>query len=341
MKKFLPILASLLFVIHSGYSQKALNLGFSSGIVQYFGDLGNDEFMQGSSVRPGMALTIRNFISPSPVSGMQYSPLNVEARITWHRIGYDETRAIGDKSGRELRNYGRGLAFRNDIFGAATHISYTYYPNRRLPLHKQSVALFVYAGVGVYYGKPKADLFNGDVNINNRYYYWSDGTVRDGAESSGMGNIIEKDGEYETDLTQWNTEGQGYGDEMKPKSKMYNDFNVGIPMGFGFRYGINKALTFSLEFSYYKFMTDYLDDVSNAYATRRQIEQQFPNDPVKQALAEYISDPTGLGTNGYVGPQTSRRGNPELNDSYSYISMEIAYKFNWHPEKLTALFAKR
>ncbi len=322
-------------------AQKSLDIGFSSGITNYFGDLGNDEFMQSSSIKPGIAVTIRNFISPNEITGMKYSPFNIEARVSWHRIGYDETAAYGGQQGFELRNYGRGLSFRNDIFGLSTHMSYTYYPNRRLPLYKQNVALFVFGGVGIYHSNPKADLFRGSADIKNRYFFWNDGTVRDAAESSGSGNIIEKDGKYETDLKDWFTEGQGKTDETVTNRKMYSPWVVGFPMGAGFRYGLNKAITFSLEFGYYKFLSDYLDDASDAYATKSQIEQRYPNDPVKQELAAYISDPTGKGTNGYPGPQTSPRGNPNLNDSYSFISMEVAYKINWNPKKLTSWLTSR
>ncbi len=340
MKKalLLPLFFILIF-LNGTRAQQSLDLGFASGFTNYFGDLGNDESFQASSMRPGITMTVRNFISPSELSGMKYSPINIEARLSWHRIGYDETRPIGDRSGAELRNYGRGLNFRNDIFGLASHVSYTYYPNRRLPLYKQSVALFVYAGVGMYYGRPKADLFRGSIDMKNRYYFWDDGTVRDAPQSSGKGNEIEKDGKYETDLINWFTEGQGTSDDVKVEPDIYKPYNIGFPMGFGFRYGMNKALTFSLEFSYYKFLTDYLDDVSDAYATYAQIEQRFPGDPKKQELAKYISDPTGKGTNGYVGPATSKRGNPNLKDSYSFISMEVSYRIKWNPKKLTAMFA--
>ena len=59
---------------------------------------------------------------------------------------------------------------------------------------------------------------------------------------------------------------------------------------------------------------------------------------MKQEIAKYISDPTGLGTDGFVGPRTSRRGNPKLNDTYSFINFEFAYKINWNPKKLVAMF---
>lgn len=340
MKKVSTLFLLLMFAI-SGQAQHSLDIGLAAGTTNYFGDLGNDEFLQKSSMKPGLALTVRNFISPSEVSGMKYSPFNIEARLSWHRIGYDEVLPADGNSGIDLRNYGRGLNFRNDIFGFSTHFSYTYYPNRRLPLHKQALALFVYTGVGVYYGRPKADLFRGDIDLSNRYYHWSDGTLRDADESTGSGNIVERDGKYETDLLDWRTEGQGAYDESNPSRKMYSPWHIGIPVAGGFRYGVNRNITLSLEFGYYKFFTDYLDDASDAYATYKQIEQNFAGDPIKQELAKYISDPTGLGTNGSVGPQTSRRGNPDITDSYSFINFEFAYRIDWNPKKITALFAKK
>ena len=80
--------------------------------------------------------------------------------------------------------------------------------------------------------------------------------------------------------------------------------------------------------------TDYLDDVSTSYATYKDIEQNYPGDPQQQELAKYISDPTGYGTNGYAGPATSQRGNPHLNDSYSFINMELSYRLKWNPNKV-------
>lgn len=340
MKKLYLLFAAFLSVA-SVEAQQSLDIGLAAGTTNYFGDLGNDEFLQKSSMSPGIALTVRNIIAPKAITGMKYAPFNVEARLSWHRIQYDETMPVNDKSGIELRNYGRGLNFRNDLFGFSSHFSYTYYPNRRLPLHKQSLALFAYTGIGIYYGRPKADLFNGSIDISNRYHYWTDGTIRDAAQTTGNGNIIEKDGEYETDLMDWRTEGQGSYDEFNPTDKMYSPWHIGVPIAAGFRYGLNKNITLSLEFGYYKFFTDYLDDASDAYATYKQIEQQFPNDPVKQELAQYISDPTGWGTDGFVGPQTSRRGNPNLNDSYSFINFEFAYRIEWNPKKLLSLFANK
>jgi hypothetical protein len=281
------------------------------------------------STSPGIAVTFRNFSGGATVGGYRYRPLSWEFRLSWNRLQYDETKPIGDQQGFELRNYGRGISFRNDLFGTAFHVTYTLYENPRAPLHHQSAAFFVFAGVGAYYGKPMADLFRGDVDIDNRYYFWPDGTVRDAPYQNGTGqaNIIEKDGVYETDLSEWMTEGKGYNSEGSSNSA-YDFINVGFPLGCGIRWGLSEKLTLSTEFGYYLFITDYLDDVSDEYPTYAEINSNFPNDPVKQALALYISDPTGWGTNGYPGPATSRRGNPAQKDAFSFLNIEIAYKFD-------------
>jgi hypothetical protein len=233
---------------------------------------------------------------------------------------------LNGKSGTELRNYLRGLSFRNDLFGTMVNFTYTHYTNRFLPLSKQKFCYFLLAGVGVFYGQPKADLFHGDVNLANRYYYWNDGSIHDVDQTSGkQGNIIKKDGIYETNLHDWRTEGEGVNVEEN-NTKPYHLVNIGFPLGMGVRYGLSKVITVSAEFDYYFFLTDYLDDVSDRYATYNELQSAFP-DPTQYELAKYISDPTGKGTNGAIGSGTSPRGNPKMKDTFTFFGLEVAYKF--------------
>lgn len=163
-------------------AQRSVDIGLSGGFTNYFGDLGNDDFFQASSTRPASTITFRNFLNNPNKTGYLYQPFSIEARVSWQRIGYDETKPISGRSGYDLRNYGRGLGFRTDVYGFSTHVTYTWYANKRKPLAQQNAAMFFYAGVGVYYAEPKADLFQGAVDINNRYYFWNDGTTRDAPE---------------------------------------------------------------------------------------------------------------------------------------------------------------
>ena len=104
--------------------------------------------------------------------------------------------------------------------------------------------MFFFAGIGVYHARPKADLFNGGIDIKNRYYFWKDGNIHDTPENMGGGNIIQKDGKFETDLMDWQTEGEGYSGENFINKK-YSPWHIGFPMGFGFRYGINKKINYT------------------------------------------------------------------------------------------------
>jgi len=318
----LLILASL-----SSSAQRQAEFTLSAGPTHYFGDLGNETFPL-SSTRFGWAVGVRNYTHNPARKGILNPAFMLEHRLSFHRIGYDEVQPINKKTGFDLKNYGRGLNFRNDIWGFSTHLVFTHYSQKYQPTYRDGNrwAYFGYIGIGIYHARPKADLFRGDMAIENRYYHWNDGTLRDAAESTGSGNVVERDGVYEADLRQWITERHELFSESQAKPK-YGYWHLGFPVGLGIRYGINKNITVSAEVSVYNFNTDFLDDVSDSYATYEEIKQRYPNDLVKQELAIYISDPSGKGTNGAPGPATSQRGNPNKNDLFSYVGFEIAYKF--------------
>ncbi len=322
------LLFLLIWIPLLSHGQRTAVVGLSTGVVNYMGDLGNEKYFPFSSASPGAAVTLRNFLGGTRTSRTMYRPFDLQVRLSWHRLQYDETSDLGGKKGTELRNYNRGINFRNDLFGTEVGITYTIYPNKMAPLWKPKFCFFFMAGIGAYFGKPKADLFNGSIDLKNKYYFWKDGTIRDVPENKGaIGNVIEKDGDYETSLHDWLTEGQGYNREIHSKQP-YDLCNLGFPVGAGIRYIYSKELSFSAEFNYYYFLTDYLDDVSGRYATFDEIQSSFP-DPTQYELARYISDPSGLGTSGYPGPATSPRGNPGQSDSFTYVSIEASYKFTW------------
>lgn len=309
-------------------AQRHLEIGVASGVTHYYGDLGNiDGPIQWNSARPGLQISFRDFLN----NKKRYvtRSLTTEARLSWFRIGYDETAAMKGVPTNELKNYRRGLSFRNDLLGGSWHLVLNAYREPYTPLFQQRFFMFFHVGVGVYHGRPKADLFRGAVEPENRYYFWEDGTVRDAPRGTPNANVIERDGKYETDLGSWLTEGGDLNGEVaEPRS--YKPWHVGVPMGAGLRYMITKKLSVGVEYCYIMFMTDLLDDVSNRYATYEEIDNIY-TDPREQALARYISDPTGWGTVGDNSIFTSRRGNPGLLDSFSYLSVEVSYKFKKRP----------
>ena len=326
MKRFFPLLL-LCAITFGSYAQRTANIALSAGVVNYIGDLGNEKYFPYTSANIGSSVTLRDFLNDPKKTGTKFSVVDMQLRFSWHRLQYDESAPIGDKKGTDLRNYRRGIGFRNDLFGSEVDFTYNIYPNRFAPLTKHKFSFFVLAGAGVFYGQPKADLFNGSASPENKYYFWNDGTIRNVPENpKGIGDVIEKDGDYETNLRDWHTEGQGYNREIHTKAP-YKNVNIGFPFGGGVRYVYNKLLTFSAEFNYYLFLTDYLDDVSSRYATYDELKASFP-DATEFELAKYISDPTGQGTNGVL-ETASKRGNPGQKDSFTYVSIEASYKFTW------------
>ena len=153
------------------------------------GDLGNEKYFPFSSAAPGAAVTLRNFLNNPKNSGSRYRTLDLQIRFNWRRLQYDETSPLHGKEGVQLRNYLRGIGFRNDLLGTEAALTYNIYPNRFLPLWKPKISFFIMAGVGAYYGKPKADLIRGSVDISHRYFFWNDGTVRDLPQKIGRAHV--------------------------------------------------------------------------------------------------------------------------------------------------------
>ncbi len=313
------------------HGQRNLEVGVAHGMTHYYGDLGNiDGPVQWNSARPGVTLTFRDFLN----NRKRYvtRSLSTEARLSWFRVGYDERAMIPGMPIADMKNLGRGLSFRNDLVGASGHLVLNAYREPYQPLFQQRFFMYFHIGLGVYHGRPKADLFRGDIDPANRYWFWDDGTTRDAPPGTPGANEIEKDGKYETDLYSWLTQApDGSGENVRTRRD--SPWHLAIPMGAGVRYMITKEISLGLEYQYLMFSNDRIDDVSERYATWAEIDAAYPNDPVSQELARYISDPTGRGTNGEEGIYTSRRGNPGLLDTISFLSLEVSYKFKRKPTR--------
>lgn len=324
------LLTSAMAIAAHVAAQRHLEVGMAGGITHYYGDLGNiDGPVQWNSARPGLQITFRDFLN----NKKRYitRSLTTEARISWFRIGYDETAQMKGVPVTDLKNYRRGLSFRNDLVGVSSHIVLNAYREPYTPLFQQRFFMYFHVGLGIYHGRPKADLFRGDIDPANRYYFWEDGTVRDAPRMTPGANVIQRDGKYETDLYSWLTEG-GVGAGEGGGGPRFPAWHVGVPMGAGIRVMATRKLSVGLEYCYLMFMTDMLDDVSDRYATYDEIDATY-SDLRSQTLARYISDPTGWGTNGEVSVATSKRGNPGLLDSFSFFSLEVSYKFKRSPAR--------
>lgn len=99
----------------------------------------------------------------------------------------------------------------------------------------------------------------------------------------------------------------------------YSKFGVGIPMGVGLYFTIEKKYRIGWELSWTKTFTDYLDDVSTVYADPATLT------PEAAELANRTDELTHPLANPANFEAGNKRGDPTHNDSYMYSSVSVSY----------------
>ena len=193
-------------------------------------------------------------------------------------------------------NLGRALNFRSELRTLELGFR-TYLDNGSLLNYEARIAPFFSVGAGYGTYQVLVDQRNA---TGGRYYYWTDGSVRNLSESDPnalAASITGQDGEFETDVTDLATE------DGKPSSASY----FFIPAQVGLKIRLSGRFSLDLAYGFNWTFTDHLDDISGAY--RRSYES--PD------LA-HLANPTGA---------TGTRGDASNNDHYHYASLGIAYSF--------------
>ncbi len=114
------------------------------------------------------------------------------------------------------------------------------------------------------------------------------------------------------------TEGQfvGYGD------RKYDDISACIPIGAGFKYWITGGVNLTLEIADRITFTDYLDDVSTAYAGL----DRFPLTP--KSPTYLLQDRSiELDPNTPLGRKGKQRGNSSTKDQYLMCMLSLSWHF--------------
>ncbi|MEL6134021.1 MAG: hypothetical protein AAFR59_11720, partial [Bacteroidota bacterium] len=113
------------------------------------------------------------------------------------------------------------------------------------------------------------------------------------------------------DLQPLGTEGQ----LTASSESVYSPWQIAVPLGIGieYRFALNWGLQAS--FTYQHLFTDYLDDVSRNFPRYEEIE-----DPV----GRFLANPSQLDEFTPGSP----RGNPDKNDSYSFLNIQAIYYFS-------------
>lgn len=108
------------------------------------------------------------------------------------------------------------------------------------------------------------------------------------------------------------TEGQGLPGAPKP----YGFVNLGIPMGIGYKIGIDALWRLTIEFTWTKTFTDYFDDVSGTYYDNAAINDAYG------ATSAFYADPSS-GANPNWTFHGEYRGHSKTKDSYMMLNFSL------------------
>lgn len=209
-------------------------------------------------------------------------------------LGVERARVSGNDmlTGRK----DRALNFMTELNTAELALTFRA-DNGKLLKYDARFAPFITLRIGVGEYDVYGDLYSAS---GSRYYYWNDGSIRDQAESginADEAAIIEQDGQFGTRLTTLATE------DGKPNDQNF----MFIPARIGLKWRISDRVAAELYYGFNWAFTDWIDDVHDAY----------PNRAASDELA-YISNPTG---------RNGQRGNPDTNDKYQSVGVNLAYYF--------------
>lgn len=143
-------------------------------------------------------------------------------------------------SSENIRNFNTSLFFG----GVSLYYNFNHLLKRQRPIHP-----YFSLGAEILQFMPKGDLQN---NSNQTYYYWSDGTIRNVAETPGaISSIISRDYTYETDLRKLDLYGYG----------QYSKTSFALPVDVGVNVTISDRVKCRLGTTFHVTLTDYIDNV--------------------------------------------------------------------------------
>jgi hypothetical protein len=256
---------------------------YGLGAANYMGELGGANQV-GTNFAKDFEISMTR---PAVSLGFRYKLLeNVSTKVmlTYGFIrGDDLTTTEATRSNRNLNFYSplAEFALTGEYSVTKERVGHRYNLRRVRGVKGFKVNIYVFGGVSLFWFNPKGK--DADGNWHN--------------------------------LHDIGTEGQGLIDSRQP----YHRLQVAIPMGVGFKYGLNRKWSIGLELGVRKTFTDYLDDVSTTYYDNDIIRAE------KGDLAAFLADPSSGDNPGWTaGGQ--QRGDPNDKDSYMLFIVSLTYK---------------
>ncbi len=310
MKRTILILFCTVLTL-SVFAQQNLykwRLGLHGGIGTYYGDLSTGRFLDPQTDY------LKFWDNPENLSyglSLEYSMNKVWSLRFMSTFGSFKgnsraTKWNGDPYTEDLESYSKALNFRTTYKDLDAIFIYSF-DNGKLLSEKSFFAPYFGLGIGYMNFKVKGDLYNEN---GGRYYYWSDNTIRDLDENdpfAGNANIIEQDGDFETDLRALQTEGKDYGKNA-----------LTLPLALGMKFRLGDRFNLNLETLLHYSFNDYLDDVSGDYI--------YDYDSPEQA---YAGNPSGILTK-------DRGAGNKMNDIYGLFNVSLGFNFGYKKQAFNA-----
>jgi len=215
-------------------------LGVGTGYFSFFGNV-NDAYRSYTVGQPGYRVNVSMFLSKE--TKKQFIRANL-VFLTGSLSGTQRWIPLVPDDDAWKNN----LNFKSSIYSFGVNFHYNFKPW----VKSRYFEPFISAGVETLQFDTKANYKNSDLNVH--YFYWTDGTIRDGSEiTNPNANIIPRDYKFETDLRHENQSGLG----------KYSQFAVAIPVDVGIDFNVSPRITLRAATSLHYAFTDLIDDKSS------------------------------------------------------------------------------
>jgi hypothetical protein len=219
---------------------KAPSIGYNIGLLNLFGDVKLNGYSPSFSTR----LAHQFYVS---------LPLSNSFSLSYNFLA-------GKVFGEETRG-ADNLNFRTSLVGQALMVEYNFHSIIKPDVDsKLGVLPVIGFGIEALIFRAKADMQDAD---GNKYYYWSDGSIKDLPETPGnvdLASDIERDYTYETELRDANLDGFG----------KYSQLSFAMPFTLGADIKVGRNLHFRLGATYHLTFSDMLDNLSSKGSGNRQ-----------------------------------------------------------------------
>jgi len=219
-------------------------IGFGYGVMNFFGEIHNNP-RSSISGPTGYKLNIATFLDKRHLFKTNFFIL------------------LGTLTGNErsVDTTARNWNFKSDIFSIGLNVHYDFGHFIKFT-EKNFIRPFVSLGIENFQFNSKTDLFYKDRldNLEHKYNYWNDGTIRDVEQNSGLpSQMVNRDYKYETDLRDLKRNGLG----------SYSQNTFAIPLEYGLDFRITDRINLRVVDSWHYTFTDNIDDVSSAGKARK------------------------------------------------------------------------